>query len=382
MMRMPAGGGWQVMAAFVIISAGVACAQENVALGRPFTCSTEIMDGWTGLVDGITDSDSGPGCFATSNDHDFPKSVTIDLQRPCNISHVAVHSSENGNTRGIIISCSQDGVKYETLREFIFPQAQPLTLNHRFNARPAQFIRVEFTNSWGGGLGGDHAIFCREVEVFGTPTGAAPAVEVVEPPDGDPLVETRDLRLFLRWALKSDRPLSMAVLGDSLAGCAEASWPQTAAEKLQTARDDAPVAIKSMGEAGMLPTARAGHVGLTIDAQPDIILVTFGTDLRRWDRDSFHAGLADLIRRLLDETDALVVLVGPVADGESADSGRRALLEMERLAALLSVPLVRTEAALLSDGLERDSLYNEDGELSDAAKASIATSVVELLLQP
>ncbi|HCA45843.1 MAG TPA: hypothetical protein DEP45_00415, partial [Armatimonadetes bacterium] len=96
-----------------------------------------------------------------------------------------------------------------------------------------------------------------------------------------------------------------------------------------------------------MPAADLGHVGLTVETQPDLIFVTFGSDLRQWDRAAFRSGLTELLRRLLSDTDALVVLVGPaVSDADRLATGRRALAEMETLSGLLSLPLVRTEAAL------------------------------------
>jgi hypothetical protein len=359
-------------------------AQQNVARGRPYECSGEVMDGWTGLVDGVTDSDSAPGCFATGNGNQFPKSVTINLQRPCSISRVAVHNSSNGNTRGIVIYCSETGLRYEKLREFIFPQGEPLTLNHRFNDRPAQFVRVEFTNTWGGGLGGDNTVFCREVEVFGSPTGGAPVLEPVEQPVGDPLITTRDLRLFRHWALDDDEQLTVAVLGDSLASCDEGTWAPTVAERLALARpDEAEVSVTAMTEEGLEPSPSLGYVSMTAEAEPDVVLVTFGTDLQHWDGVRFRAGLSGLIARLLEETDALVVLVGPaVGEAERVNVGRRTLDEMEKLADLHSLPVVRTEAALLQNGLSVEEIRSEDGMLSAAARDVLATSVLELLLQP
>jgi hypothetical protein len=364
--------------------AEVGVAQQNVAQGRPFECSTDVMGGWTGLVDGVVDSDSAPGCFATSNDNEFPKSVTIDLQRPCSINRVTVHNSANGNTRGIAIYCSEDGEDYELLREFIFPESDPLALNHRFNDRPAQFVRVEFTNTWGGGLGGDNTIFCREIEVFGSPTGDTPVVRPMSEPEGDPLVTTRELRLFRRWALGGNGELTLALLGDSLASCEEQTWPQTVAEDLALARpEEADVSVTAMTEQGLRPSPGSGYVGLTEEADPDVLLVTFGTDLDEWDAADFRRGLAGLVNRLIEETDALIVLVGPaVSDSEHLDIGRRALQEMERLADLLSLPLLRTEAAMVQEGLSADEIRDDDGALTEDARGVLAASVLELLLQP
>lgn len=378
------GAGLPVVLTAALMLTAAAWAGENVARERPFVCSTDILEGWTGLVDGVVDSDSAPGCFATSNDNQFPKYVTIDLQQPHKINRIAVHNSANGNTRGIIISCSLDGQHYEQLREFIFPQGEPITLNHRFNDRPAQFVRVEFTNTWGGGLGGDNTIFIREVEVFGSPTGGAPALRPLPEPRGEALVETRDLRLFRRWAIGSEGPLKVAVLGDSFAACDEETWPQEVAERLEHARPDgAEITLASMGEEGLTPRAATGRMETLAEMRPDLVLITFGTDLERWDQGEFRAGLTRLLQRLLNETDALLVLVGPaVTETERVDIGRRALDEMERVGNLLSVPMLRTEVALSGEGLSADEFRNEDGGLTEETRRVIATSMLELLLQP
>ncbi len=366
----------------ILLMATGAAAQDNLALNRPFLATGDLLAGWSGLVDGVYDSDSAPGCFATGNANQFPKSVTIDLQRPCNINRVTVHNSANGNTRAIVIYCSDDGQHYEQLREFIFPDGEALVLNHRFGDRPAQFVRIEFSNTWGGGLGGDNTIFCREVEVFGTPTGADPVAAPMVQPTGPPVLSTREARLFRRWALETERPLSIAVLGDSFASCDEETWPQAVADGLAEERpEDAQVSLSAMTEEGIEPAADLGYVDLTVEAQPDVVFVTFGSDLQQWDGAGFRSGLTELLRRLLSETDALVVLVGPaVSEVEHLATGRRALAEMETLSGLLSLPLVRTEAALLREGVSAEEIADEDGSISEGARGVIADAVLELLL--
>ncbi len=367
-----------------LLFSSVVNAEQNVAIDRPYSVSTGILEGWTGLNNGVTDSDSGPGCFATTNGDDFPKHVTIDLQHPHSINRIAVHSSANGNTRGIIISCSLDGEEFEELREFIFPQGEPLTLNHRFNDRPAQFVRVTFTNTWGGGLGGDNTIFVREVEVFGTPTGEAPAARPMPAPEGDALVRTRDLRLFRRWGLNSDGPLEITVLGDSFANGGDESWPQRVAERLQYARpDDAEVALELMGDEGLNPSRAIDYVAQIAENEPDVALVTFGTDAKGISRRGFREALTKLLDRLLTETDALVVLIGPAVDSEEqVEIGRQVLDEMELIANLFGLPLLRTEAALLAENLSIADLRNDDGGLTEKSRDVVTTSLLELLLLP
>lgn len=367
----------------IIVIAHPVAAQYNVALHRPYTADCEIMDQWTGLVDGVVDSDTSPGCFATGNEDDFPKTVTIDLQRPCSINRIAVHNSTNGNTRGLVISCSEDGVNFEELRQFIFPQAQPITLNHRFQDRPAQFVRIMFTNSWGGGLGGDYRIYVREVEVFGAPTDGMP-VELAPPaPVGDPLVRTRDLRLFRRWVIEDDGPLTMALLGDSAAACGEDAWPQIVAERLEFARPDgAAVTVAAMTEDGLSPEGASGHLGMIVEEEPHLVMVSFGSDMREFERERFRSSMSSLLARLLADTEAVVLLIGPVPREDTLEVSRRVLREMERVADALNLPLLRTEAALARADLTEDQLRDEDGALSEAARNVIATGVLELLLQP
>lgn len=370
-----------MVAALLLCSA--AWGERNVAVDRPFTSSTGMLEGWSGLVDGVVDSDSAPGCFATTNDNDFPKHVTIDLQLPHNINRIAVHNSANGNTRGIIISCSLDGENYEELRQFIFPQGEAITLNHRFNDRPAQFVRIEFMNSWGGGLGGDYTIFVREVEVFGTPTGGAGVLAPIARPDGDPLVQTRDVRQFRRWALEGNGELRAVVLGDSFADAGDESWPQMLAERLREARpDEAPLIVASIVEEDVTSSAAMKQVSVIAEAGIDLALVTWGSDLQEWNQGSFRSGLTRLVGRLLEETDALVVLVGPlVTDADRVDVGRRALEEMHGTARLYSLPLVRTEVALLNEDIGADELIDGDGKLAEEVRRVVAASITELLLQ-
>lgn len=143
------------------------------------------------------------------------------------------------------------------------------------------------------------------------------------------------------------------------------------------------MSLTAMREEALEPTPTSGYVSLTEEAEPDVVLVTFGTDLEEWDSVRFRSGLAALVNRLLEETDALVVLVGPaVGDADRLDIGRRVLEEIEKLADLLSLPVVRTEAALMREGLTSDEIRDEDGVLTEQAREALATSVLELLLQP
>lgn len=147
----------------------------NLALNRPYTANCGILPGWDGLVDGTKNSDEPPDCFATDDSRDFPKTIVIDLGATCQLTRIVVHNSANGNTKQVVVSLSADGKTYEKLREYIFPSAKYLPLVHSFAPRKARFVQLSFTDTWGGGAGGDNIIYLREVEVYGKRFGATQA---------------------------------------------------------------------------------------------------------------------------------------------------------------------------------------------------------------
>lgn len=378
----------------VLIATG-ACAQQNVALTQPYICSVEVLSGWTGLVDGVIDSDGGPGCFATVDDPAFPKLVTIDLQRPCAINRIAVHNSANGNTRHITISISADGRRFEQLREFIFPNNQAMALNHRFGDRRAQFVRIGLLDSWGGGLGGDNCIFMREVEVFGSPTGEPGVRPPAAEPTGDPLVRTRSLRLFERYALQSERQLKIVVMGDSLAAGGEGTWPALLKDLLDQERPEgAETLVVTASEPGLDAVGALGQIMDTaIAADPDLLVVTLGTDSEGYLPAGLRGDLAMLLERLAEETGGLVVVMGPAPDPEDAetlDSVRAVANELENTALFMDLPMLRTERALLVAGVPIWEKAPADGgnaeaparALTEDARRVIAEKLMQLLTQP
>lgn len=379
-----------VTLSLLALAAGCAIAQdENLALHKPYVSTAEVLSGWGGLVDGVADSDSGPGCFATVNDPTFPKYVTIDLQRPCRVSRIAVHNSANGNTRHITIAVSANGQDYERLREFFFPQGQAMPLNHRFGERRAQFVRIGMLDSWGGGLGGDNCIFLREVEVFGTPTGEPGVKPPVAEPEGEALLRTRALRLFKHYALDVERDLKIVAMGDSLAAEGDESWPALLTEELADVRPlGAETTYVSLSEVGIRPGhAMAGMLDELIAEDPDIVLVTFGSDYNSYVPRVLRRDLTELLDRMSVEVSGLIVVVGPALDQdeeERADAVRGVARELEQTARVMGLPMLRTERALLDAGVEAPFETNADDDtrqLSEEARRAIGEALVELLTQ-
>ncbi len=380
-------------ALLALLASSAALAQYNLALNKPFTCTSEILSSWTGLVDGIKDSDSGPGCFATSNNPQFPKYLVIDLQLPCIVSRIAVYNSANGNTREVTLAVSADGESYEVLRDYIFPAGQALTLNHSFEARPrrAQFVRIGLMNSAGGGLGGDNCIFLREVEVYGVPTGGRP---VAPPPvaTGEPLLTSRSVQIFRRYCLAAERDCRLFVIGDSFAAEGETLWTGLLLAQLRARR---PAAARTemvvLSQEGLTPGQAWGPILSEVVAEaPDAVLLTFGSDLRAWDERQFRRDLGKLTRDLLDETGGLVILVAPPPMQESEPGApkpasairRQAARELEALARLLSVPMLRTETALRVTGTPIAELCQGAGGLLPAGHWVVAERLMDLMMQP
>ncbi|MCD6361156.1 MAG: hypothetical protein J7M38_09845 [Armatimonadetes bacterium] len=369
--------------------------QVNVARDRPYQCNVEVLSGWTGLVDGVTDSDAGPGCFATANDPLFPKYVVVNLQRPCMINRIAVHNSENGNTRHITISISADGREYEQLREFIFPNGRPMVLNHRFGDRRAQFVRIGLLDTWTGGLGGDNCIFLREVEVYGSPTGEAGVRAPAAEPTGDALMRTRELRIFRHYAIEAERDLKVLVIGDSMAAGGEGSWPQQLLGLLEVLRPlGTHVDLQIISEPDMDPTSALGDpLDAAIAAEPDLCLLAFGTDIASYSPASLRRDLGELVQRLSVELSGLIVLVGPVPDpddDESLDAVRGVAKELEQMALFMNLPMLRTERALLDAGVDvwarredepAEEAAGQGRELTSDARRVVAERLVELLTQ-
>ncbi len=384
-----------VAVCLVALAGSCAHAQEtSLVLEKPYKCSTQVLSGWTGLVDGVTDSDGGPGCFATVNDPKFPKYMVIDLQRPCKIKRIAVHNSANGNTRHITIAVSGTGQDFEQIREFIFPNGQAMTLNQRFGEnleRRAQFVRIGVLDSWGGGLGGDHGVFLREVEVFGTPTGEAGVDAPASEPTGEALMRTRALRLFKHYALDAERELKVMTVGDSLASGGEGSWAAQAVQRLVDSRTGGSVELVTLAEEGADPTAVLIHkLDEIIEAAPDVVVLSFGTDSVSYLPGTVRRDLAELLERLSDEMTSLLVLLGPVPDNtdeEALDAVRGMATELEQAARLLGLPMVRAERALLDAGVAT-AFETDAGEvdvppaLSEDARRTIADAFVELLTRP
>jgi lysophospholipase L1-like esterase len=374
---------------------GVTCALAapgpyiNLALNRPYVANTQTLPGWTGLVDGEKDTDTAPGCFATSNANTYPKYVVIDLGAECSISKVVVYNSANGNTRTVSLSCSTDATSYKKLRDpdFIFADGSAAALSVSFQPRPARYVRVTMPDTWKKGLGGDNCLFLREIEVF----GARPTeTKVVPDPFAlaehqTPTVTNRSVAIFRRYCLDTAGPLSVAVVGDlfTVGYDQDTHWAGVAAEELRKFYPNKAWAIKGIG-------GTEGSIAFGLDwAQdnrgslaPDLIIVAYGTQaaLAGATVDEFRTKYQALVSELVDNTRALVVVLTPLPFPAKSGSSSRGFDEaVEQVATSSGLPLLRTAAVLAKISGDKSLLYADNTHLSITGNRAVGTALADLL---
>jgi len=119
--------------------------KTNVALDKPYTTTDENQWGWN---PGLTDGNFGEeaiSCFATSNTPKFPKSVTIDLQKECDLGVILVGKPSIGSTKTVNVLLSSDGKEFKQVGSNVFnlkkAEKKIFTLNPVVKAK---FIKLEF----------------------------------------------------------------------------------------------------------------------------------------------------------------------------------------------------------------------------------------------
>ena len=369
----------------------------NLALQRPYVTSTEMLRGWTGLVDGDRDSDTAPGCHATANTPGLPKHVVIDLGASCVISKMVVYNSANGNTRTVSLASSTDGRTYKKLRDpdFIFADRDPLVLSVVFQPRPARYVRVTFRDTWKGGLGGDYCMFLREVEVYGQPGKETPEDPLKLAAEQPPFQSERAARIFKRYCLSSPGDLNIAVVGDLTVIDAdkEGHWATVAANGLRQAYPGKRLTVEvAGGTSGSIARGLEWAQQRRDALAPDLVLISYGAQAAasRAEVGEFRTKYQSLVNELLDNTAALVVIVTPppfmseepVADrGGKARDTRPYAWATEQVAQGRGVPLVRTASVLarVASPGSRSALYLDNQHLGEAGHQALGMAIVELL---
>lgn len=117
---------------------------KKVSGGKPHLSSHPNAHGWDG---GLTDgqwTNAAPGCYATSEQAGFPKSVTVDLGEATPLHALVYGTPEVGSTRTVAVSISSDGKTFTEVGRHDFPPKKAARAEARFAAKPARFVRATF----------------------------------------------------------------------------------------------------------------------------------------------------------------------------------------------------------------------------------------------
>jgi len=363
----------------------------NVALHGSLIESSRNPFGWHGLVDGVTESDLRPGCYATENDNKFPKFVTIDLGAPHEISKIVIHNSRNGNTKTVNLYTSLDGQKFAALWTHIFPRDKQYAFTHEFPPRKARYVKIEFADTHGGGLGGDYYMFLREVQVFGKPNPQTPT-------PGSPGTETpplaprpRSFRVFQRFALERRQPVTIVAFGDSLTEGAYLADPdqvywRVLGRRLREAYGYDEILVLGAGLAR--DTTEEGRRRVETDVvakQPDLVLINFGVyDRERLSPEEFRQNLSDILDVIATATAALVILIvpppSPLASSASFKAPPAAYAQVVReLGGMSDTPIIDLDALLPPRLRAGPPLYQDHRLLNEAGHQLLADQLFALL---
>ncbi len=388
-----------IMLMLAVAVGGQASAAENLAYNKQYQCSTELLLGWTGLTDGVKDSDQPPACFATDNSPRFPKEVIIDLQRPYQVSKIVVHNSLNGNTRHIGVSISEDLETFEPLREYIFPASQVQPLIHSFAPRSARYVKITLHDTWRRGVKGENCLFLREVEVYGAgPAGVQPGPSAEQilrlAATGPPLVVPHSVQIFRRYCLQSQPGILVGILGDSFAvsdGENQRHWADLFVQQLKDDDDFPQLEVRNLATAHQDPHQGAELLDQLLETEtPDMLIIAYGTDAgrARVSPDQFRREFEYLLREAFSKLPALVVVVTPPGvppdEGPQYSSARvKQALKMAQIteegACLTKAAVVRTGSVLGRQIENIPHVYEADHTLSSEANQAVATALVELL---
>lgn len=382
---------WLLVLIIALVPATIAAevqAATNLAYDTQYQCTTEILPGWTGLTDGVKDSDQPPACFATDNSAHFPKEIIIDLDRVYRVTKIAVYNSLNGNTRHIGVSISRDLENFEPLREYYFPPNQVQPLIHSFALRPARYVKITLYDTWRRGLKGDNCLFLREVEVYGE---EAPGIESTQSVRDilrlaalqPAVVAPHSVQLFRRYCLQGQPRILIGVLGDSLAVSdqgAQVHWVDSFVEQLKEQDDSPQLEVRNLASLRQDPHKGAQLLAQLLEPETvDLLIIAYGTDaaLAEVSPDRFRREFEYLLREAFHKLPALIVIVTPPP---RADLSNLHIAQItEDIASLTGAAVVRTDSVL---GRQLDNiprLYQDNLTLSSEAHQALAAALLELL---
>ncbi len=390
-----------LIASAVLCASGSSDAAQNLALSKPYLCTGELLAGWTGLVDGLKDSDQPPACFATDNSPQFPKELVIDLAAVFPITKIAVYNSLNGNTRHIAILSSLNATDFESLREYYFPPDKVQPLIHSFPAHPrrARYIKIKMYDTWTGGRNGDYCLYLREVEVYGTPEGSASTPDSLTEVMAlarwqQPLVEPPTVALFRRYCLEAKSQIAIGLLGDGFAAAGNElspTWVDLFTARLKERGEYWNIELTNLAGQPGLSNLPQLHQALASLTSVDLLIIAYGTQagLDGMPTLEFRRRLHELVDSTQEQLTVLTVVVTPAPFANQPDLARHAEVQgkdslrlaraAEQVATLTGCALVRTASVLARSERDVQELYQDNVSLSQPAHLALSRAMEELL---
>jgi lysophospholipase L1-like esterase len=140
----------------------------NLALHKKYISSNPNPFGWDA---GLTDGSWAPGVgttFASDAQDSFPKSVTIDLEKPERLAYVLTGVPPFGSTKTILVLLSNDNKTFTQVGEYIFPQGSAVRHLYAFPPTQARYIQLKYPDHYESALQFPPTyVFTSEVEAYG-----------------------------------------------------------------------------------------------------------------------------------------------------------------------------------------------------------------------
>lgn len=116
----------------------------NLALNKTYVCSDPNVSQWDlGLTDGSWKAGKGT-TFATGVQDTFPKTVTVDLEKPSVIAQVVAGVPPFGSTKTIAVSISADGQTFTEVGRYAFSLGKEEKHAFPFAPTEARYVRLTY----------------------------------------------------------------------------------------------------------------------------------------------------------------------------------------------------------------------------------------------
>ena len=152
------------------ITLSVAPEGANLALGKRYVANDENKSNWGigGLTDGSWEANP-QHCFATGASPDFPKTVTIDLEKAQRVGTVNFGVPPFGATKNVKVAVSADGQNFTVVGGYQFSQRKEERTTVAFPATEARYVRLIYADHYDDEIQYPPVYgFTTEVEVYAT----------------------------------------------------------------------------------------------------------------------------------------------------------------------------------------------------------------------